>query len=324
MDALGMTKENKLALVVGFGLVLLVGILISDHFSTARQQTAAELVQISDPLVLRDRQNDPQLLDFQPPPPPVQQMPQSPLTQQHAADPNHVIQDPSQHPYNATVYVDPRNVGQPVSSGFMASREQQVIRLPDLQRNEIQYVDIGVDENGNRVLRPVEAPQSPAVTMTGQQQTRPAVAQPKLAPGEQLHTIAAGESLSSICAKHYGNRSLVKALARHNGLENPDVVKAGTSLRIPPVAVLTGTASNAKPAESISANAGGVTRAAGNAPAKPASNATYTVQPGDTLSSIAAKLMGSAGKWEELYEHNASVIDDPEHVIVGTVIRIPR
>ena len=27
-----MTRENKLALVVGFGLILLVGILISDHF----------------------------------------------------------------------------------------------------------------------------------------------------------------------------------------------------------------------------------------------------------------------------------------------------
>jgi hypothetical protein len=33
-----MTRENKLALVVGFGLLLFVGILVSDHFSAAHRQ----------------------------------------------------------------------------------------------------------------------------------------------------------------------------------------------------------------------------------------------------------------------------------------------
>ena len=32
-----MTRENKLALVVGFGLLLFVGILVSDHFSAAHR-----------------------------------------------------------------------------------------------------------------------------------------------------------------------------------------------------------------------------------------------------------------------------------------------
>ena len=38
-----MTRENKLALIVGFGLVLFVGILVSDHLSIARRQSAASL-----------------------------------------------------------------------------------------------------------------------------------------------------------------------------------------------------------------------------------------------------------------------------------------
>ena len=38
-----MTRENKLALIVGFGLVLFVGILVSDHLSTARREAAASL-----------------------------------------------------------------------------------------------------------------------------------------------------------------------------------------------------------------------------------------------------------------------------------------
>lgn len=36
-----MTRENKLALVVGFGLLLFVGILVSDHFSAAHRQESA-------------------------------------------------------------------------------------------------------------------------------------------------------------------------------------------------------------------------------------------------------------------------------------------
>ena len=56
-----MTRENKLALVVGFGLILLVGILISDHFSAARNQQAAELTQVADPLD-HSRWEDPELI----------------------------------------------------------------------------------------------------------------------------------------------------------------------------------------------------------------------------------------------------------------------
>jgi hypothetical protein len=43
-----MTRENKLAMVVGFGLLLFVGILVSDHFSTAQRQETANLVGNTD------------------------------------------------------------------------------------------------------------------------------------------------------------------------------------------------------------------------------------------------------------------------------------
>src|SRR5262245_9490560 len=70
-----MTRENKLALVVGFGLILFVGILISDHFSTVRSQRAANLArhdEAIDPLVSRPA--DDGLIDLRPAttqPPPV-------------------------------------------------------------------------------------------------------------------------------------------------------------------------------------------------------------------------------------------------------------
>jgi len=39
-----MTRESKLALIVGFGLILFVGILVSDHFSEGQRQEAAHLL----------------------------------------------------------------------------------------------------------------------------------------------------------------------------------------------------------------------------------------------------------------------------------------
>ncbi len=57
-----MTRENKVALVVGFALVLLVGLLVSDHLSEARRQQAADLVP---PEVMRESAAAAELIDLQ-------------------------------------------------------------------------------------------------------------------------------------------------------------------------------------------------------------------------------------------------------------------
>jgi LysM repeat protein len=48
----------------------------------------------------------------------------------------------------------------------------------------------------------------------------------------------------------------------------------------------------------------------------PAASGTYTVQPGDTLSSIAAA-QGVEGGWEALYDMNRDRISDPNRIYVG-------
>jgi len=50
---------------------------------------------------------------------------------------------------------------------------------------------------------------------------------------------------------------------------------------------------------------------------------TYEVKAGDTLSSIARLVLGNAQRWQELYEANKDVIDDPNVVQPGMVLRIP-
>jgi hypothetical protein len=56
------------------------------------------------------------------------------------------------------------------------------------------------------------------------------------------------------------------------------------------------------------------------APAKP-SGRTYTVRRGDTLSAIAARLLGKASRWPEIAKLNG--VRDPRRLQIGQVLRIP-
>lgn len=49
---------------------------------------------------------------------------------------------------------------------------------------------------------------------------------------------------------------------------------------------------------------------------------TYTIKNGDTLQSIAKKLLGKASRWQEIAKINK--IHDPRHLKVGRKIRVPR
>ena len=50
----------------------------------------------------------------------------------------------------------------------------------------------------------------------------------------------------------------------------------------------------------------------------------YTVQKGDTLSAIAQKQLGSAGKYVAIFEANRPMLKDPDHIYPGQVLRIPK
>jgi nucleoid-associated protein YgaU len=235
-----MTKENKIALVVGFALILVVGILISDHLSTARSQEPADLLPPArDPLL--ERGDDPRLLLF---PPGESASPASPAA-------------PTSGP-----------TGGAMTAQGPASAPPPIIPIRDV-------------------------PQAPAAAAA-------------------FHTIRSGESLTLICQQHYGDGTLARDLARFNNLANPDVVMAGVRLRLPSAEVLRpGGPANPRPATSAAT------------PAARDARGTYTVRSGDVLSVLAQRLLGSARRWQELYEHNRDKIDDPDHLVAGTVLRIP-
>jgi nucleoid-associated protein YgaU len=50
---------------------------------------------------------------------------------------------------------------------------------------------------------------------------------------------------------------------------------------------------------------------------------TYTVEKGDTLSGIAKKMYGNAGKYPVIFEANKPMLKDPDKIYPGQVLRIP-
>lgn len=58
-------------------------------------------------------------------------------------------------------------------------------------------------------------------------------------------------------------------------------------------------------------------------PSPTAEGRTYTVRPGDSLSSIAEQLYGSGAEWRPIYEANRDRLVSPEALQVGMTLRIP-
>ena len=60
------------------------------------------------------------------------------------------------------------------------------------------------------------------------------------------------------------------------------------------------------------------------AAAEPAGQRTYEVQPGDTLGAIAQRFYGRASQYMKIFEANRDILDNPDLIKVGQVLRIPE
>ncbi|MBU3727964.1 MAG: LysM peptidoglycan-binding domain-containing protein [Phycisphaerales bacterium] len=250
-----MTREHKLSLVLGFGLLLFVGILLSDHFSAAQRREHADLAN-SSPARSSRALTDPITIQALP----------------------------------AAVRVATSTVGQYSSDGSQA------------------------DGLG---LQPYVG-------------AAPVVPAPPAVPAE-LYTIKAGESLYKICQAKYGDGSLWKSLAEFNSnvIPNPTKLRAGVTIRLPAESVLRGEVPQA--VQQVQFDVPGMS-AGDNAtlgtlqqpePAAPATR-EYTVQKGDTLTTIASKKLGSKSKWKQIADANRDRLNDPHNLVPGTVIRLPN
>lgn len=66
-----------------------------------------------------------------------------------------------------------------------------------------------------------------------------------------------------------------------------------------------------------------VSSSVSSGPAATTGGRTYTVVAGDSLSKIAKRELGDAGKWNEIYEANRDKIDNPNLIHPGQVLNLP-
>jgi len=59
------------------------------------------------------------------------------------------------------------------------------------------------------------------------------------------------------------------------------------------------------------------------APSTAAAGQTYTVKKGDSLSKIAKQVYGDAQQWRKIHEANRDIIDNPDLIHPGQVLKLP-
>ena len=323
-----MTREIKLALILGSALVLVVGVLISDHMSGAR---LAKLERVApDSVGAPIASQTPRIEIHAAPAVPLRDEPAPPA-------PTHLaLAETPGASHTQGVGIEPQTTYEPLVidmgtalafdagatdptmalneapldsvAAFKAWAEQQGVRLVDAPAAASVDRRPGPNGNGANGARPQ---QTTGATTT----QRPAPAEP-----DREHAVVRGDSLWKIAERYYGDGALHTQLSRYNRdrLGANGELLAGSRLRIPSRAALTG---QAEPAPSARPTTGAPAPSPAARPA--ARTETYTVQRGDTLGEIAQRTLGTSRRWREIVELNKDVIKDPDVVPVGTVLKLP-
>lgn len=327
-----MNRELKLALIIGFSLVLLVTVLISDHLSKARGMKLAE------------PETTPGVIQANTPSEPIASIPGVPAPRQTAVTPTNTggglaLGDPS--PDTAATSI-PTDIGVQridqinASGGSLAPVD---LSGPRTSPSDQSLIDAAKKQNVR--LEPLTPEPEPLTVMPG----KPAVAEPRttVAPAMREYVVVDGDSMVKIAKKTLGDGGKWKLIADANPktVGKKGEVRAGTKLQIPvidsPIAQNTkapvrfvdshqspidfGPPSKSASKPDPKAQTGRLADA-GPLPTRKTSTKTYVVKPGDTLNTIAKRLLGSASRTEDLLRANPD-LENEDHIQVGDEIKLP-
>ena len=300
-----MNREQKIALIVGFAVVLVVGVLVSDHLSGARNLQLADAtegdagrIEAAPVAYLPDRDRAiPRIASTDP-------------DRDAAVQPIISLPESSSEPFTFAQGGSSQQspLGEVLRAGE-ASVEQTPAESPtwkDSLRGFGEQIARGLD-NGVREAAVVERPDDRATVSNLPVQARPVEVEPVAKPVR--HVVQANESLYKI-AKQYlgdGNRWRELAAANTGKVGKDGSVRTGVSLVIP------GATPRATPP----------VRTPETAPAKTSAPIRYTVKKNDSLSEISQRYLGTTKRMAEIIAANRSQIDDPDDIRIGMVLTIP-
>jgi len=293
-----MTRENKLALVVGFGLLLFVGILVSDHFSAAQRQ---ETTKLSASDTGRDRAARPITIAAVTPPAAsaTTVQPEPMATNVSNVQPTHGVTPISSQPepVRQTLVMEP---AAPVKPAATKTQESEPgVRMHPIAEGETlfsickkEYNDGSLSValakyNKNVIPDPKKLRKGVTIripsaeTLRGEGKSTRVEAAPKQPASNEVIALAAADVIAA------ENRTAP------GGVVNVEVAPGGKS----------------------ASKSGAKT----TAPSDASKGSTYTVRKGDTLYSIAQRELGSMGRWQEI----AALNGGNDSLSPGATIKLP-
>lgn len=299
-----MTREHKLALIVGFSLVLVLGVLLSDHFSKARSMDPA--IAAAQPGQAGQFGANNALVAVTPP---------------TALPPTEVNRVSPQGLPSGAGKADVVTQMQPLSPPSHTPGRESVEIVTAVPRGEVGRNGgvstplVGIDES------PI--PSGPAGSL-------PVSRQPL-----RRHDVKEGDSIYRIASSVYGDGNLWTKIRDYPGNKNKigdnGAMRDGVTLLLPPLDVLQGKAvladervgaapTGASPTPQPPQGQDAATRDDSKNAVK---TATYTVKSGDTLASIARRKLGSVAKTQDIIDLNRSQLSDPDDLKIGMVLKLP-
>lgn len=291
-----MTRETKVGLLAGMALILLVGILVSDHLSVGQPQPTGELIEfaggIQDSINANDAVPAPSMRGFN-----HDRRPADPQPRRELRMPEEIVAPETQ--------TEPQRVA--------AARTQE----PAV---EVETFTIAPPAEPVAVADATPAPAVRAIT--NEPTVLEAVRRESFIPARVLVPVSkpvrrhtAQEPLYKIAEKYYndGNRWPIIQKANKDKVGPQGQVRAGVSLIIPYI-------EEASPVDAIAEQA---------APTPPAATANAVpqriirVESGATLSGLAHKYLGNANRWEALLDANKDQLKRPEDLQPGMELKLP-
>ncbi len=118
------------------------------------------------------------------------------------------------------------------------------------------------------------------------------------------YTVQSGDTFSSIADTHYGDESKWFDIAQANPTVDPTRLRVGQELKLPAIEALP------EKTEPV--------------PAGPEGVKSYTIRPGDSLSTVAEKFYDDPTLWRTIYNFNRDKIgDNPNAIQAGMVLKVP-
>jgi len=143
------------------------------------------------------------------------------------------------------------------------------------------------------------------------------------------HLLSLGLKVRALTVIAHQDKKMVSLLGRVDSLEDKEklIVAAGNISGVEQVddrlRLVSADQAEAPPGAEV-----GPADSADQAEEPPAEEAPdsqfYTVQSGDTLGAIAKRFYGNAGKYPVIFEANRPMLEDPNKIYPGQVLRIPR